>query len=91
MCLIFQLIGTFLAIINTTALLVVISEASKHGIKPGAKVVIDLNIIITIYYFLEQVILIIHKVVIDLNRYNHYNILLLRTGDSYYPQSCHRP
>ena len=51
-----QVIGTVLAFVNTVALLAVLSnKRDKDGIHPGAEFVVDMNIIVTIYFVIEQV------------------------------------
>ncbi|KAL5249898.1 hypothetical protein ACHWQZ_G015837 [Mnemiopsis leidyi] len=53
----FELVGTVLAFVNTVALLVVLSnKADKRGVHKGNEFVGIMNIIVTIYFVIEQVL-----------------------------------
>ena len=49
------MIGTLLALVNTIALLVVLSNKPVDGVHPGADFVLIFNVIVTVYFVIEQV------------------------------------
>lgn len=50
------MVGTVLAFVNTVSLLIVLAKKpNKDGVHPGAEFVFIMNIIVTIYFVIEQV------------------------------------
>ena len=49
------MIGTLLAVGNTTGLMIVLNSKVEHHIHRGAESILVLNAVITVYYTLEQV------------------------------------